>query len=87
MKIYRSLMRQNKGPINLICKGWINMNISELPSLCPFCRKDHSINVLRLQITSVVRCPHCHKEYFIPYSEVQSLLKFHNDLEELTKLS
>ena len=61
------------------------MKSNELPSICPFCHKDHLIDVLRLQITSIVKCPNCQKEYFIPYSEVKSLLKFHNDLEDLTE--
>jgi ribosomal protein L37AE/L43A len=61
------------------------MKSNELPSICPFCKKDHTIDVLRLQITSIVKCPHCKKEYFIPYSEVKNLLKFQSDLDDLTK--
>jgi DNA-directed RNA polymerase subunit RPC12/RpoP len=59
---------------------------NEYPSVCPFCKKDHPLNLLRIQITSVVECPNCHKKYFVPYSEVKALLKFQQDLEDLTTL-
>ncbi len=59
------------------------MNENELPSICPFCRKEHAVDLLKISKKSEVTCPACGKKYFIPYSEVKSMIKFQQDLEDM----
>jgi DNA-directed RNA polymerase subunit RPC12/RpoP len=59
------------------------MNEQLMPSVCPFCKKDHEIDLLKIQIKAEVRCPYCNKVYFIPYSEVKSMIEFQHNLENV----
>jgi len=59
------------------------MNENELPSICPFCKKQHSVNLLIVSKKQEVKCPECSNRYFIPYSEVKSMMKFQQDLEDM----
>jgi len=59
------------------------MNENELPSSCPFCQKEHAVDLLKISKKSEVTCPACKKKYLIPYSEVKSMLKFQQDLEDM----
>lgn len=59
------------------------MNENELPSICPFCQNDHTVDLLRIQINAAVTCPKCKKKYIIPYSEIKSMLQFQQNLENM----
>lgn len=52
-----------------------------LPHVCPFCNKDHAVDILKLQLSSQVKCAHCHKTYIIPYSEIKKLVNFYDSLK------
>jgi hypothetical protein len=59
------------------------MDENEFPSECPFCKKEHTLNLLKVSKKSEVTCPDCKNRYFIPYSEIKSIMKFQQDLDDL----